>query len=177
MTSALARCAVVLLTAVWSGCAPQPAGPVLPTGIAQLRLPMDGAALRRIAAEEEARGDLARRREVLAGVNRQLLMPPPDDVFAPELFDFVVALAPRMESGTVSPAWGSYLYTTYQRALREERPDGRPRRSAAEIEPVLDGYVEFFQIRFDPRGQQRPDPAADGFEAVREWRDEQRLGR
>jgi hypothetical protein len=171
------RCAIVVLSSIWLGCATQPGRPVPPTGIAQLQLPMDAAALRRIAADEEAKGELARRRDILAGINRQLLMPSPDDVFAPELFDFVVVLAPRMESGTVSPAWASYLYTTYQRELREERPDGRPRRPAAAIEPVVDGYIEFYRIRLDPRGQQRPDPAADGFEAVRQWRDEQRLGR
>ena len=171
------RCAIVVLTSIWWGCGTQPARPVPPTGIAQLQLPMDGTALRRIAADEEAQGELARRRDILAGINRQLLMPPPDDIFAPELFDFVVVLAPRMESGTVSPAWASYLYTTYQRELQEQRPDGRPRRPAAAIEPVVDRYIEFYQIKLDPRAQQRPDPAADGFDAVRSWRDEQRLGR
>jgi len=171
------RFAIVVLTAIWWGCTTQPVRPVMPNGIAQLQLPMDGATLRRIAADEEAKGELARRRDILAGINRQLLMPPPDDVFAPELFDFVVALAPRMESGTVSPAWASYLYTTYQRELREERPDGQPRRPEAAIEPVVDGYIEFYQIRRDPRAQQRSDPAADAFEGVRAWRDEQRLGR
>ena len=169
----------MILTSIWWGCATQTQSgrSVPPTGIAQLQLPMDAAALRRIAADEEAKGELARRRDILAGINRQLLMLPPDDAFAPELFDFMVVLAPRMESGTVSPAWASYLYTTYQRELREERPDGRPRRPAAAIEPVVDHYIEFYQIKFDPRTQQRPDPAADGFDAMKAWRDEQRLGR
>jgi len=171
------RCAVVVLTAIWWGCATQPGPPMPPTGIAQLQLPANGAELRKIAAAEEAKKELTRRRELVAGIDRQLLMPPPDDLFVPELFDFVVALAPRMESGVVSPAWASYLYTTYQRELQEKRPDGHPRREAADIEPVIDGYIEFYQIRLDPRRQQPPDPAAEGFEAVRQWRDEQRVGR
>ena len=136
MTGRCIRTSIGVLTSIWWGCAPQTqAGRlVAPTGIAQLQLPMDAAALR-CAADEEAKEKPARRRDILAGINRQLLMPPPDDAFAPELFDFMVVLAPRMESGTVDPAWASYLYTTYQRRLREERPDGRPRRPAFSISP------------------------------------------
>jgi hypothetical protein len=110
-------------------------------------------------------------------------MPPPADAIAPELFDFVTAMAPRMEAGTISTPWAGYLYTVYQRDMRQERPQGRPRRSQAEVEAVLDGYVEFFAIRADPRGGTpgaaggSADPAADGYDALRQWRDERRLGR
>jgi hypothetical protein len=116
-----------------------------------MRLPADADSLRRIATEDEATGALARRREIVGGLNRQLLMAPPADVLAPELFDFVVALAPRMEAGVVSSAWGSYLFTTYQRDLRAERPDGRPRRSPREIDAILDGWIEFYRIQANPR--------------------------
>src|SRR5262249_15874371 len=142
--SPLRCCAVVVLTATWWGCATQPGRPMPPTGIAQLLLPANAAELRKTAAEDETKGELTRRRDILAGMDGEVVMPPPDDVFVPELFDFVVALAPRMESGVISPAWGSYLYTTYQRELQEKRPDGRPRREAAAIEPVIDGYIEFY---------------------------------
>ena len=103
-------------------------------------------------------------------------MSPPDDALVPELFDFVVALAPRMESGAVSSAWGSYLYTTYQRDLRAERPDGRPRRTPAEIDGVVAGWIEFYQIRANPRVAPRA-AESDGFDALRKWRTERRLGR
>ncbi len=170
------RVLAVLASVSIAGCAAQPARPPLPAGIAELQLPASSTTLRGIAGSEESSGALDQRRELLAGIARQLLMAPPGDVFVPELFDFLVALAPRMESGAVSAAWGSYLYTTYQRELLEERPAGRPRRPAVEIEPVLDGYVEYFSLRADPNDP-RPDPAADAFEAVRSWRDEQRIGR
>jgi hypothetical protein len=150
----------------------------------QLVLPEDAATLRRIAAEEEAGGVLVRRRDTLAKLNRQLLMPAPADAIAPELFDFVAAMAPRMEAGTISTPWAGYLYTVYQRDMRQERPLGRPRRSQEEVEAVLDGYVEFFAIRADPRrgapgaaGTVPADPAAEGYDALRQWRDERRLGR
>jgi hypothetical protein len=161
----------------WIGCAaPAPAPSVLPAGIAELVLPSDAATLSRLAIDEEATGRIERRRVVLAGLNRQLLMPPPDGALVPELFDFVTALAPRMESGTISPAWGSYLYTTYQRDLRAERPDGRPRRSSADVSAALERSVEFYRIRANPRVT-RPSMEGQGFEATQEWRTERRLGR
>jgi hypothetical protein len=166
-----------VLLALGLGCAGQRApGPVLPAGIAELQLPSSAASLARIAAEDEPAGLLDRRREILIGLNRQMLMSPPDEQFVPEVYDFVTVLAPRMEAGAVSPAWGSYLLTTYQRDLRTQRPDGRPRRSRGEIEEVMDGYVEFFRLRYDPRDP-RPDASGAGFEDTRSWRDEQRLGR
>src|SRR5262249_30380574 len=143
----------------------------------QLLLPANAAELRKTAADEETKGELTRRRDILAGIDRQLLMPPPDGVFVPDLFEFVVALAPRVEPGGLSAAGRSDVYTSVERALQEHRPDGRAGREAAAVEPVIDGYIEFYQIRLDPRRQQQLDPAAAEFEAVRQWRDEQRLGR
>ena len=160
----------------WIGCATAPPPYPLPAGIAELVLPADAATLRRIAAEDDGSGRLDRRRDVVAGMNRQLLMPSPDDALVPELFDFAIALAPRMESGVIDAAWGSYLYTTYQRELHAERPAGHPRRAAADIDGVLDGWVEFYRIRANPRVA-RPAPEAAGFEATQEWRTERRRGR
>ena len=157
------------------GCS-APASYPLPAGIAEMQLPADAATLRRIAADEDPSGRLERRRTIVAGVDRQLLMPPPDDALVPELFDFVVALAPRMEAGAIDAAWGSYLYTTYQRELRQDRPDGRPRRTTAEIDAVLDGFVAFYHIRANPRVV-RPTAESQGFEATQEWRNERRMGR
>lgn len=165
------------LVLVCVGCAaPEPAPSPLPAGIAELVLPADAAALRRIAADDERSARLDGRRTVIAGLNRQLLMPPPDDALVPELFDFAIALAPRMESGVIDAAWGSYLYTTYQRELHAERPAGHPRRSVVDIDRVLDGWVEFYHIRASPRVA-RPTPDAAGFEATQEWRTERRMGR
>jgi hypothetical protein len=155
------------------GCATS-GPPVLPAGIAELTLPTDAATLRRIALEEEPTGRLERRRAVLDGLNRQLLMSPPADALVPELFDFVVALAPRMESGTVSPAWGSYLYATYQRDLNGE--PNRGRRTTPQIDAALDHWIDFYQIRANPRVA-RPSLEAGGFEATQDWRNERRLGR
>src|SRR5262245_9036819 len=134
------------ITAIVFGIACTASSPTpspLPAGIAEIRLPADAQSLRRIALADERAGPPARRREIVVGLNRQLLMAPPAEALAPELFDFVVALAPRMESGAVSSAWGSYLFTTYQRDLHAERPNGRPRRSPREIDAVLDGWIEF----------------------------------
>jgi hypothetical protein len=81
-----------------------------------------------------------------------------------------------MEARTISPAWASYVYTTYQRDLVRDRPTGTPRRSPAEVETAVDAYVEYFRLR---ARDDRPalDPAAAGMEAVQEWRTERRLGR
>jgi len=161
---------------VWIGCATAPPPSPVPAGIAEIVLPADAVTLRRIAAEDDGSGRLDRRRDVVGNMNRQLLMAPPDDAHVPELFDFAIALAPRMESGVIDAAWGSYLYTTYQRELRASRPAGQPRRAAADIDAVLDDWVEFYHIRASPRVA-RPAPEASGFDATREWRTERRLGR
>jgi hypothetical protein len=161
---------------VWLGCT-TPAPSPLPAGIAELRLPSDAPTLLRLGVDEDATGRVERRREVLAGLNRQLLMPPPDAALVPELYDFVTVLAPRMESGVVSPAWGSYLYTTYQRDLRTERPDGKPRRSPPEIATVLDHWIAFYDIRPNPHVVAGATVEGQGFEATQSWRTERRLGR
>ena len=114
---------------------------------------------------------------MLDGVDRRLLTAPPADALVPELFDFLCALAPRMEAGSVSPAWGSYLYTTYQRDLDlAAEPPGHPRRRPAEVDAVLDRWIEFYRIRENPRAA-RTSAESAGFEATQDWRTERRLGR
>ena len=56
----------------------------------------------------------------------------------------------------------------------KERPTGTPRRSRAEVEKALDGYVEFFRLR---EGRKLRTIEDAGFEDTRGWRDEQRMGR
>jgi hypothetical protein len=56
----------------------------------------------------------------------------------------------------------------------KERPTGTPRRSRAEVEQALDGYVEFFRLQEGRRLRTIEDA---GFEDTRSWRDERRLGR
>ena len=164
---------LVLLAAVACSTAPPPP---LPAGIAELHLPRDSRTLARLAAEDDPGGALDRRRGVLGEVSRQLLMAPPPDAYVPELFDLLTAVAPRMEQGAISPACGSYIYTTYQQDMVQDRPTGSPRRSKAEVEKALDGYVEFFRLR--AREGRKPRTMEDAaFEDTRGWRDEQRLGR
>jgi hypothetical protein len=148
----------------------------LPAGIAELMLPRDARALARIATEDNLTGALGRRREVLGEVAKQLLMGPPPDPFVPELFDFLTAMAPRMQSGVVSPAWGSYLYTEYQRNLVRERPTGLPRRSAPEVQQSLDRSIQFFHLEArEGRKVRTVEDAAT--EDTIEWRNERRMGR
>lgn len=173
------------------GCAtqPPPPPPQQPpplAGIAELVLPADAASLRRTAASEERAGGIETRRGLLAGVHRQLLMAPPDDALVPELFDVLAVMAPRVEAGEISPAWASYLYTTYLRDLHAERPAGAPRRSTAEVTVVLDGWVEYYHVRATPRPTDKASATATGtetsardaeFQALREYRNQRRLGR
>jgi hypothetical protein len=107
--------------------------------------------LQRVAAREEHAADLTRRRGVVAGLHRQLLMAPPADALVPELFDMTTAVASRVASGEISFAWVAHLYTTYARDLAAERPNGTPRRTPDEIRAAIDRYVRFYAIR------QRPD--------------------
>jgi hypothetical protein len=107
--------------------------------------------LANLAERDEAAGDLARRREVVARMNRQLLMSPPADAHVPELFDVTTLLSPRVASGEISLPWAAYVYTSYQRDLVAERPTGQPRRSADEIRAQVEHYVEFYSL------QKRPD--------------------
>jgi len=156
-----------------AGCGP---APLLPSGIAELRLSESARSLARTAASEEASGTIAERSAVLADVSQQLLQAPPPDPLVPELFDVLVAVAPRMENGAISPAWASYVYTSYERDLRHDRPNGRPRRSPAEVENAVQGYVDFFRIRMR-EGQRQPTLEDAGFEDTLEWRNENRIGR
>jgi len=144
--------------------------------MAELRLSQGAGSLARTSASEETSGTIAERSAVLADVSQQLLQPPPPDPLVPELFDVLVAVAPRMESGAISPAWASYVYTSYERDLRRDRPNGTPRRSPAEVENAVQGYVDFYRIRM--REGQRPPTLEDaGFQDTIEWRNENRLGR
>jgi hypothetical protein len=155
------------------GCVSSPPPP-LPAGIAELMLPRDARSLARIAAEDDVNGSLARRREVLTNVAHQLLTRTPPDAFVPEMFDFLAAIAPRMEAGAISPAWGSYLYTTHQQDLVRERPTGLPRPSRAEVDRMVDGYVEFFRLQPGRKLRTIEDAA---FEDTQQQREEHRLGR
>jgi hypothetical protein len=170
----------LIAIALCVGCtngAGSPASSPRPTGIAQLTLPMDAASLRRVAAEDDPPRHLERRTQIISGVQRQLLLAPLDDPFVPEMFDVLVALAPQMESGTVSPAWASFIYTSYERDLAKERPTGKPRRSRVEIDRALGEMVAYYDIRANPRAAPPASIERQDFEAIRGWRDERRLGR
>jgi hypothetical protein len=164
---------IAVLCAGLVACGP---APLLPSGIAELRLGESARSLARTAASEEASGGIARRSAVLADVHGQLLAAPPPDELVPELFDVLVAVAPRMESGAISPAWASYVYTSYERDLVRERPGGVPRRGAADVERAVQGYVEFYRLRAR-EGQRAPTLEDAGFQDTIEWRNENRLGR
>lgn len=104
----------------------------------------------RIASRESASGSLDERRRMLAQMNRYLLMPAPDDALVPELFDLVTQLSSRVATGEISLNWAAYIYTTYQRDMIQQRPDGTPRRSVDEVGAQLARYVQFFSIRKRP---------------------------
>jgi hypothetical protein len=107
--------------------------------------------LTNLGARDEAAGDLDRRREVVARMNRQLLMEPPADVHVPELFDVTTLLSPRVASGEISLPWAAYVFTPSPRDRVAERPTGEPRRSEDEIRASVQHYVEFYAL------QKRPD--------------------
>jgi hypothetical protein len=107
--------------------------------------------LSRVAEAETTTGKLDRRREILRNVNRQLLMPAPDDPLVPELFDFVTLVAKRVATGEISLSWVAYLYTTYQRDMVVQRPTGVPRRTIDQVQGELDRLIAFYHI------QKRPD--------------------
>ena len=107
--------------------------------------------LGRIAHSEGSSGTIERRSTILTQLNRYLLMPPPPDVYVPELFDLVTALSSRVATGEVSLNWAAYIYTAYQRDIVQQRPTGRPRRSIDEVNAELGRYIQFFAI------QKRPD--------------------
>ena len=107
--------------------------------------------LSRVAEDENTSGKLDRRRDILANVNRQLLMPPPSDALVPELFDLVTIVSSRVATGEISLNWVAYLYTTYQRDMVDQRPNGMPRRSFDQVRGEIDRLVAFYAI------QKRPD--------------------
>jgi hypothetical protein len=107
--------------------------------------------LSRVAESENTSGKLERRREILAGLNRQLLMPPPPDALVPELFDLVTLVSSRVATGEISLNWVAYLYTTYQRDMAIQRPTGTPRRTFDQVRSELERLVQFYSI------QKRPD--------------------
>lgn len=106
--------------------------------------------LGRIAAREEATGDLTRRREQIARMHKLLLMPPPPDALVPELFDLVTAVSSRVATGEIDLAWAAYVYTSYERDLTRDRPAGAPRRSRPEVEAAVLEYMRFYSIQKRP---------------------------
>lgn len=109
--------------------------------------------LSRVAAKENETGDLTKRRNILARIHGQLLMPPPDDRLVPELFDFSTTLSSRVATGEVSIAWAAKLYTEYMRDLLLQRPTGEPRRTPEQVTAEVDRLVAFYAV------QKRPDVA------------------
>ena len=132
--------------------------------------------LGRMAAGETREGTLEQRRTTVVRMHRLLLMSPPPDALVPELFDLLVRMSPRMESGAVSPAWASYIFTSYQRDLLHDRPAGTPRRSLPEVEQALEGYVKFFRLQARPGGGPGSIEGA-AFEDTQAWRNDRRMGR
>src|SRR5262249_55095893 len=100
--------------------------------------------LGRIAASENQTGNVTKRREILAQINRYRLIPAPDDPRAPELFDLVPQPPSRAATGELSLNWPAYIYPAYQRDMIQQRPDGTPRRSPEEVGVQLAHYIEFF---------------------------------
>ncbi len=109
--------------------------------------------LSRVAESETATGKLDKRRDILTSVNRQLLMPAPPDALVPELFDLVTLVSSRVATGDISLNWVAYLYTTYQRDMVQQRPNGTPRRSVDEVRGELDRLVQFYSIQKRPEQQ------------------------
>jgi len=107
--------------------------------------------LSRVAESENTSGKLEHRKQILAGLNRQLLMPAPPDALVPELFDLVTVVSSRVATGDISLNWVAYLYTTYQRDMVDRRPTGTPRRTLDEVRAEIDRLVRFYAI------QKRPD--------------------
>lgn len=107
--------------------------------------------LTRVAEAENRTGTLDRRKEILRNINRQLLMPAPDDPLVPELFDLVTLVSSRVATGEISLNWVAYIYTTYQRDMLAQRPTGTPRRTTDQVRAEIDRLVAFYAI------QKRPD--------------------
>lgn len=116
--------------------------------------------LSRIAAREDAAGDLTQRRETVSKVHRMLLIAPPSDVLVPELFDFLTAISSRVSTGEIDLNWAAYVYNSYERDLERDRPDGVPRATQDSIDAKVAEYVYFYTL------QKRPDQAAPGDQAL-----------
>jgi hypothetical protein len=128
----------------------RPEPPPLPTSVRELHPPFDAPTLRRIAAADETRRCIDGRIRVVADVERQLRIGPSERALVPELFDVVLALARRLEARRMSPAWAGRLYGSYRREARIHRPDGRPKRTRADVEAVLDAWVLCYAVDSDP---------------------------
>jgi hypothetical protein len=107
--------------------------------------------LERVATREASSGELTGRRDVVARMNRALLMPPPPDALVPELFDVVTDLSSRVATGEVSFEWAAWIYTTYQQDMLRDRPNGTPARTADQVQTELARLRDFYAI------QRRPD--------------------
>jgi hypothetical protein len=106
--------------------------------------------LTRVAESENTSGKLDKRKDILRNINRQLLMPAPDDALVPELFDLVTLVSSRVATGDISLNWVAYIYTTYQRDMVDQRPNGMPRRSLDQVHGELDRLVKFYSIQKRP---------------------------
>ncbi len=124
--------------------------------------------LGRVAESENTSGKLDRRRQIVASLSRQLLMPPPTDALVPELFDFVTVVSSRVATGEISLNWVAYLYTTYQRDMVDQRPTGTPRRNLDEVRAEVDRLVAFYAIqkRPDQRGMTVGDVLGTGDDVI-----------
>jgi hypothetical protein len=107
--------------------------------------------LARVAAREEASGELTRRRTAVARIHRLLLIAAPRDALVPELFDLMTAVSSRIATGEIDWAWAAYVYTSYLRDFITERPNGTPRRTISDVKAEIEKYVQFYAL------QRRPD--------------------
>src|SRR5260370_27689970 len=82
--------------------------------------------LARVAAQEEAQGGLAQRRDAVLRIHRMLLLAPPADAWVPELFDLITAVSSRVATGEIDLNWAAYVYERYERGLARHRPAGTP---------------------------------------------------
>ncbi len=106
--------------------------------------------LERVGAREAQSGELSERREIVARMNRTLLMPPPPDALVPELFDVVTDLSSRVATGEVSLEWAAWIYTTYQQDMLRDRPNGAPARTPDQVQTELARLRDFYAIQHRP---------------------------
>jgi hypothetical protein len=106
--------------------------------------------LAHLAAEDEAAGDLARRREIVTQIHERLLLEPPPDALVAPLFTVATELMPRVARGEMTLAWAAYLYTNWAQDLGMRRAEGRAPPTSDEIRVGLAKQIEFFAIRKRP---------------------------